>query len=165
MWGCICSLVFKSGLFLKERASRVLYPGWQLMQGSRPGTPQSYNEEDFAKEVQSSNRTPKTFADRFTAVFNKKGKDGSSKHGGEGSSTSTPKFSDRLVSIVSCSLHTSSIIINSCHFWFLVHHETTYERDGHFGLMSPISDPKKFQSKYWCPVIDRFTYTRGSDDP
>lgn len=70
------------------------------MQGSLPGTPQSYNEEDFAKEVQSSNKTPKTFADRFTAVFNKKGKDGSSKHGGEGSSTSTPKFSDRLVSIV-----------------------------------------------------------------
>jgi len=68
------------------------------MQGSWPGTPQSIHEEDLAKE--QNNKHPKTLADRFTAVFNKKSKaglDGSSKHGGEGSSTSTPKFSDRWV--------------------------------------------------------------------
>jgi len=69
------------------------------MQGSWPGTSQSIHEEDLAKE-QSNNKHPKTLADRFTAVFNKKSKaavDGASKHGGEGSSTSTPKFSDRWV--------------------------------------------------------------------
>ncbi|XP_024386274.1 C2 and GRAM domain-containing protein At1g03370 isoform X3 [Physcomitrium patens] len=58
-----------------------------------PGTTQWNQDEGLSKE---QNKAPKTLADRFTAVFNKKGRSGmdvTSKHGGEGS-TSTPKFSD-----------------------------------------------------------------------
>ncbi|KAG0631154.1 hypothetical protein M758_1G231500 [Ceratodon purpureus] len=77
-------------------SSLVDVPGSPSVRGSWPGSNYSAHDEDFAKE---QNKAHKTLADRLTAVFNKKGRggvDGASKHSGEGSSTSTPKFSDSV---------------------------------------------------------------------
>lgn len=66
------------------------------MQATWPGNTSSSHYEDLSKE---QIKTPKTLADRFTAVFNKKGRSGMDvtvKHGGEVSTSST-KFSDRSV--------------------------------------------------------------------
>ena len=64
------------------------------MQASWPGTTSSNHEEE---SLLKEHKAPKTLADRFTAVFNKKGKGGLGKDGGQGSGSSTPKFSDRWI--------------------------------------------------------------------
>ncbi|KAG0621016.1 hypothetical protein M758_4G261700 [Ceratodon purpureus] len=77
--------------FSNDVSSLADVPGSPGLRGSWNGATSSNNEEEsFYKE----HKTPKTLADRFTAVFNKKGKGGLGKDGGEGSASSTPRFSD-----------------------------------------------------------------------
>lgn len=78
------------------------------MQGSWSTTSNSNHEENSVTENDSAegrhNKVHKSLADRFSSVFNKKLRRAghlTSKHSGESSSSSsTPKFSDRLVTAI-----------------------------------------------------------------
>ncbi|XP_024372049.1 C2 and GRAM domain-containing protein At1g03370 isoform X2 [Physcomitrium patens] len=79
---------------LTDTSGLVDVPGSPSLRATWPGAAQWNHDEVLSKE---QNKVPKSLADRFTAVFNKKcktGMDGASKHGVEGSTSSTPKFSD-----------------------------------------------------------------------